>query len=83
MELKNAILVFLTSLLILGCDNDKKIVSPDYPYPLAEGNNIDSYKLAEVYKTIEGIEQIRSLVVARNGIIVSQECYNGTSSWLV
>jgi len=77
---KNILLIIIITTLILACDNDKEIVIPDYPYPLAEENNIDSYKLADAYKSIETIEKIRSLVVARNGVIVSEEYYNGTGS---
>lgn len=65
-------LIFL--LILSTCD--KSPVKEESPYPLAEAQNIDGHKLAEAYAQARQIGGMKCLLVARNGVLVSEEYFH-------
>lgn len=64
-----------TFLLILqtGCSKS------DNPFPIAPSQNINSCRLADAYDIARNIPGMKSLLVERNDVLVSEEYFNGIS----
>ena len=69
-------LIFL--ILIIGCTNSEK--KDGIRFQKANEHNIDATQLAAAYDNIAQIVGIKSLVVSRNEIMLSEEYFNGGSS---
>ena len=72
MKVKYLILFFAT-IFILSCEPE-----PDpkpLKFPLAADQNIDAEDLEDAYETAANISGIKSLLVSRNGVLVSEEYF--------
>ena len=72
----------LLSAFLLGCCFILACKEDDSPgrFPLASAYNIDEGMLARAFDKIQKVEDMASLVVCRNGVIVAEEYYNGYRS---
>jgi CubicO group peptidase (beta-lactamase class C family) len=62
--------------LLLGCQSSQQA---EPLFPEAEGQGFDAELLAEAYSVAGQIEGMRSLLVARNDVLVAERYYNGHS----
>jgi CubicO group peptidase (beta-lactamase class C family) len=63
-------LIAMLILICISCDDDKE--TSIYSFPLAKQNNINESVLIKAYEKIDDISQIQSLLVSRNGVLVSE-----------
>lgn len=73
----NYLLILIGCIFILsflGCEKDE-VTSPElisFEFPLAQEQNIDKESLEQVYNAAQYITGIKSLLVSRNGVLVSE-----------
>ena len=64
-------LLTISFVLYNGCSES------DDPFPNATSQNINSHQLAEAYEIARNIDGMRSLLLERNEVLVSEEYFNG------
>jgi len=67
------LILFFAVILIVSCEPDED--SKSRQFPLASEQNIDSDELVKAYEKGEDIVGLKSLLVSRNGVLVSEEYF--------
>jgi CubicO group peptidase (beta-lactamase class C family) len=81
----NYLLILVGSICILSflsCEKDE-VTSPEslsFSFPLAQEQNIDKESLEEVYNSAQYVTGIKSLLVSRNGVLVSEGYFTETGA---
>lgn len=70
--MKNKILIILTGCIFTLCFSSCEKEEEALRFPLAKDQDIDPKKLEQAYNTAENITGIKSLLVSRNGELVSE-----------
>jgi CubicO group peptidase (beta-lactamase class C family) len=71
------ILFVLLLFICLSCKDEQE--ASIYSFPLANKNNINESALIKAYEKIDDLEQIQSLLVSRNGILISEAYFHDYS----
>jgi len=79
MKTPNSFHILMAILLFfcLGCKDEKE--TSLYSFPLAEQNSINESELIMAYERIDDLSQIQSLLVSRNGVLVSEVYFHNYS----
>jgi CubicO group peptidase (beta-lactamase class C family) len=70
-----SIAAVLIAVCLVACGNDATGPSS---YPAADAQNVDGFALSEATNQLSRVEGMRSFLVARNGVLMAEEYFNGT-----